>query len=471
MQTFRVSFVGKIKRTIERFGLIEKGDRIITAVSGGPDSVALLLSLYELREKIGFELALCHFRHGVRPNDFRDVEFTRDLASKFNLPFFLGEGDASSFAKERGMSLEEACRFLRYSYFEELLKREGYDKVALGHTLSDNVETFFMRILKGSSLSGLKGIPPKRGFYIRPLIEVTREDVLDFLKEVGVNFIVDETNFSERFFRNWVRLRLIPFLTGKVPSLNRIVGRVIELLREDEDYMSNIASKVIKALPIEKRGKNIYFKIDENFIQLHPAIKRRVIAGILYENFYRGEPERLMSEKMSKLLKIFGSMEGSKEFKLSGGIVLRREYEKVFIGYPESRNAEKKEVLVVGSGVYHIGDWIFNVRDAIMTEENLLNVGKFVAVFSKEKVRFPLIFRMRKEGDRIMIREGLTKKVKEFFIDKKVPYSVRDKIPLLVDSEGRVIWIVGYIQNMELLPKKDEEVIIFEARRYEGTDR
>lgn len=468
MQAFGLSLINKVLRTIRYYGMIEEGDRVLVAVSGGPDSVALLLVLDKLKDRIGFDLAVCHFRHGVRSSDYRDLEFVKDLSERLGYRIFVGEGNARELAKTENISLEEACRKLRYDFFEEVAQREDFNRVALGHTLNDNVETFFMRVLRGASLSGLKGIPPVRDRYIRPFIEVTRDEVLAFLGELGVDYLIDETNLDERILRNWVRLRLIPLIKDRVSSIERIVGRTIRLIREDEELLSSMAEEVLKKLNIDTDERGIYFKIDEDFINLHPAIKRRLISKLLYRRFFRGESSELMDDKVSRIIEILGSTEGSKRMPISRGIVLRREYDRVFIGYDEGRDFERKEVLVMGEGVYHFGEWVFNVREVSYGDGDLLNAGKFVAIFSKRKVGFPLIIRTRREGDRITIKSNLTKKVKDFFIDRKIPFSERDRIPLLVTGEDRVIWIVGYVQNTELLPEEGEPAILVEVRRHEG---
>lgn len=468
MQAFRLPLVRKVWNTIKKYKLIEKGERVLVAVSGGPDSVALFLVLYLIKDRLESDLGICHYRHGVRVDDSKDFSVAKKLSERFNVPFFCGSGDAISVSKERKKGVEEACRFLRYSFFQELAEKELYNKVATGHTLNDNVETFLMRLMMGASLEGLKGIPPKRGIFVRPLIEVTRDEIIDFLRTFGEDFIVDETNIDDRITRNWIRLKLIPFMLSRNPSLIKVIGRSLNFLREDAEYLNSIADEVYASIPFTETCKDITFDM-VHLKNLHPSLKRRVLTKLLYEKFYPGFDKALMADNVERILRMMETDKGNKEIKLKGGIVVKREYNKISIGfYEDTSKKEIREVLITGPGIYVFGEWVFAVKE-VEYDDVLQPFSRTVAIFSASKIGYPLVFRTRRDGDRIFTKVG-TKKLKDFFIDRKIPLSERDRIPILVTKDGEIIWVVGHFYRDNLKPLPGEKGIVIEGRKNESSD-
>jgi len=216
----------------KKHGLLKRGDGVIAAVSGGPDSVCLLHFLREMSRKTGFELIACHINHGIRKKTAqRDENFTKDLCLKLGIRFVSHKNDVPAFAKKHRISLEHAARKIRYKLLEKTAQRHKCNKIAAGHHLDDHVETMLINLLRGTNPKGLLGIPVKRKTegglaVIRPLLCITRAEVLEYLRQHNLDYCTDETNESEKFTRNWIRKTLLPMLETKQP---RFRAHLLEL--------------------------------------------------------------------------------------------------------------------------------------------------------------------------------------------------------------------------------------------------
>lgn len=218
--------IKKVKNTISRYGMIRFGDRVVVAVSGGVDSVCLLDVLDKLRDELGVELFVAHFDHGLRPDDDEaETRFVKSLAASLDLPFETKKAFPSMLTGAG--PLEERARNARYRFLEEVKEKFSAQKIAVGHNLNDQAETVFMRLLRGSGTSGLAGIPPVRdGHIIRPLIEISREEILTYIEQRGIKYLTDPSNFKTRFLRNRIRLELLPNLKQIQPRIIELLGRL-----------------------------------------------------------------------------------------------------------------------------------------------------------------------------------------------------------------------------------------------------
>ncbi len=449
----------KVRRTIKRFGLVERGDRVLVAVSGGPDSVCLLDVLVKLSKEMGCSLGVVHFNHRLRREAEEEERFVKELADRYDLPFFCGSSDVAKVVRERGLGVEEAARAERYNFFEQVLRKKGYDKVALGHTLSDNVETFFMRVLRGASLEGLKGIPPKRGIYVRPLIEVKRKEVREYLRNLGLDWVEDTSNQDERFLRNWVRMRLVPLLRERNPSIEDTMAFLLDGLRWDWDLVEGLVEKALSELDYRFENESLYINL-ENFT-FHEALKRHVLFRLLYQYFYPGMSGVLTTAHVEGILGLLEDKRGSKGVDLPQGIEAVREYNMLRIGL-KREDPTDSELLLMGEGVYTFGDYVFTVKVGDFSK--VIAAGRWCALFDPDRVKFPLVLRYRRPGDRLFIPGVGRKKLQDFFVDRKVPRAERERIPLLLSKDGEVLWIVGYRQREDLRPSSGKAIFI-EARR------
>src|SRR3989339_867742 len=272
-------FHRSVASTVREFKMLESKDSILVAVSGGPDSVALLLSLLHLKQAYDLSIGIAHLNHRLRGEDsLKDEEFVRDLAEQFRLPFFCEQQDVAAYAGRHRLSVEEAGREVRYDFFSRTANHHGYDKIALGHNKNDNAELVLMNLLRGSGPKGLSGIPPVRDHrYIRPLIRMTKQEILDFLKAEGQAFRMDGSNTDTAYIRNAVRLRLIPVLESDFnPDIVDALDGFSHILRQEEDYLDTEAEKYFQACLIEKQTAFLSFS-KQRLSRLHPAMVNRVI--------------------------------------------------------------------------------------------------------------------------------------------------------------------------------------------------
>ena len=276
----------KVKKTIKRYKLINKKDKIVIGVSGGPDSVALLYVLNNLKRELGLSLHIAHLDHMLREGSARDREYVQDLARRLNLPFTSARVNVKELAK-RG-SLEEIARHVRLGFLFKVVRDIKANKIALGHNLDDRAETVLMRILRGAGLYGLSAILPKRNIaayrIIRPLIEVRRKEIVAFLKQKKVKPRIDASNSENIYFRNKVRNRLLPLLEKEYnQNIKEILSNMAETVGCDYDYLSQVARRATK---------NTAAKINlKKFLKLHPAIQRLVVRQMIAK--IKGDMRRL----------------------------------------------------------------------------------------------------------------------------------------------------------------------------------
>ncbi|ACN13621.1 tRNA(Ile)-lysidine synthetase-like protein [Desulforapulum autotrophicum HRM2] len=277
--TKRTPFTEKVCRTLEVHGMVTPGDSILLGVSGGPDSVALAIALVLLRKDLGITLGIAHINHLLRDKESdRDEAFVQELARSLELPFHPLKIDVATLARERQISLEETAREVRYAFFTDLCRHNGYTRTAVGHTLDDNAELVLMNLLRGSGPRGLAGIPPVRDHWIiRPLIGHTKGEILAFLREKAQAYVVDSTNLETVFLRNRIRNELLPLLRKEYnPRITENLNRVSRIMGEEDSWMDNEAGAVFKTIRLEKKGPGVSLCLD-GFNGLLPALKRRIV--------------------------------------------------------------------------------------------------------------------------------------------------------------------------------------------------
>jgi len=282
-----------VLETINKYNLIEKGDRIVVAVSGGPDSMALLNSLYELKNLIDFEMVVCHVNHGLRENAKIDEEYVLDYCNKLNIKCFVLHADVRKEAEERKRGLEETGRIIRYEFFDKIQNQTNSNKIAIAHNSNDNVETIIMNVIRGSGLNGLKGIEAINGKYIRPLIETSRDEIEKYCKEKNLNPRHDESNDDNVYTRNKVRNIVIPYIKNELnPNIIQTITRLSQIAKDDLNYLEvQTQNAYINMILEEKFSKeNVYNNEKEakiildlkKFNKEDTAIKKRVILHAIY---------------------------------------------------------------------------------------------------------------------------------------------------------------------------------------------
>lgn len=404
--------LSKLLEMIRRYEMVQPGDRVICAVSGGADSVALLLAMYLLKAKLNIRLEAAHFNHRLRDGESdRDEAFVRQLCDRYDVTLHVGSGEVKPGKK----GLEAAARDARYGFFETL---DG--KIATAHTADDNTETVLMHLVRGSGLKGLGGISPVRGKLIRPMLLVTREQVLAFLEEYHQPFVTDSSNETDAFLRNRLRHRVMPLLREENPRLSENVSAMAMRLRCDEEALEQ---------SVDSAGE-----LDVQQVKtMHPAVRSRVISSFLKQNGVR-EPD---ADDIAKTEALLFSGKPSAKAVFSGGITVCRRYDKLVRVCQE---APITQIPLQYPGVTELPQLGLRIRC-----EEAASVRNGPSVFTVH-TRGQLVVRHREAGDAVTLAGG-TKSLKKLFIEKKIPADTRDRVPVIADEQG-VLGIYGIGPNL-----------------------
>ena len=248
----------KVRKTIREYNLIEKNDSIVVGVSGGPDSMTLLSILLKLKEEFNLKIYVAHVNHMLRENAIKDEEYVKEFCKKNNIEMFIKKANISEIAKKEKIGLEEAGRNARYNFFEEILKNTESNKIAIAHNLNDKVETIIMNTLRGSGVSGLKGIEAKRKKYIRPLIEIERYEIEKYCIENKINPRHDESNDDNTYTRNKIRNIVIPYIKNEFnPNIIKTLNRLSEIIKEEDEYVQSKTEKIFKEILLTNEKNKI----------------------------------------------------------------------------------------------------------------------------------------------------------------------------------------------------------------------
>lgn len=430
----------KVARTLSEYGMVAPGDLVVAGVSGGPDSVCLLDCLHRLAGNFRLSVIVAHFDHGLRPaEDSFETAFVRHVAEALGLPF------ATNYTLPEirpGASREEQARLARYRFLEEVKHRYGATRIAVGHTKDDQAETVLMRLLRGSGTAGLAAIPPMRGeTVIRPLINVTRKEVLDYLNSRGLDAVQDSSNTGNLYLRNRIRHELMPLLTGYQPRLVERLARTAEILRKDDDCLASIAASWIETHGTEEED-SCWIPVCR-WRKLHPALRIRVLRRLID----RESSLRRISER--HLTAISRLAEGEKpqgRINLPGALLAERSYNRLHITRHTKGQVPFRHELK-GPGKFSFPETGWEVRIEECTLPAIFSGNPFDAWFDMNLLSFPLVLRCMKPGDRF-VPLGMTgsRKVKDFFIDLKVPAEKRASTPLLASGE-HILWVCGFRQD------------------------
>lgn len=243
----------RVLETIKQYNLIEPKDKIVLGVSGGPDSMSMLIILNELSKILDFNIYVAHINHGIRQNAEIDEEYVKKWCQKLGIEFFALHANVLELAKEKKLGVEETGRKVRYDFFEEIALKVGAQKIAIAHNKNDNVETIIMNMLRGSGTKGLCGIEPKQGKYIRPLIEIERSEIEEFCKQEDLDPRIDESNFENEYTRNKIRNIVIPYIKNEFnPNIINTVSRLSSIVREEEEYINKQTENEYKNILVEE---------------------------------------------------------------------------------------------------------------------------------------------------------------------------------------------------------------------------
>jgi tRNA(Ile)-lysidine synthase len=435
--------VKKVKNTLCRYSMIMPGDRVIVAVSGGPDSVCLLDILHELKDDFRLELIVAHFDHGFRPGeDEAETHFVESLAGALNLFFETKRADQN--VGEGRASTEEMARNARYQFLEEVQERFFAHKIALGHSLNDQAETVLMRLLRGSGPSGLAGIPPYRDDrIIRPLIEVARSEIERYIERRGLKYMTDSSNLETHYLRNRIRLELIPLLKEYQPRIVELLGQTADIMRKDDQWLETMAEGWVKEKSETKDNGEIHIPVSP-FITLPKALRCRVIRHVLRTT--GGGLRRVSLRHISAINRMAERERPQSQVSLPNRLIAKRVYDNlVFTTLMEDKGSNEFWYPLYGPGSFHLeaGQCIVSLEE--LEGVSLADAGASpgIVFLDGDRITYPLVIRSLRPGDRF-IPLGMTghKKLKDFFIDLKIPSEARARIPILT-CNNIPIWICG----------------------------
>ncbi|MEO0022716.1 MAG: tRNA lysidine(34) synthetase TilS, partial [candidate division WOR-3 bacterium] len=277
----KLSVVHRFIDTIEEYQLLERGGHVLAGISGGADSVCLLDLLRLIAPRYKLRISGIHINHGIRVNADQDEMFVRNLTQQWDIRLVVVKVDTPSFARKHRMSLETAARRLRYLHYQRTAKRLACNRVALGHTADDNLETVIHNLARGAGLRGLCGIPVHRDIFIRPLIKITRKEIRSYLEARSLKWVEDETNTDVRYTRNLIRLQIIPVMEKINPAVRENVLRTGELLRSEDCFLEDLAQKALSRIG-KSNSKRVLIDI-KRFNSYNVVLKRRIIRLIAPE--------------------------------------------------------------------------------------------------------------------------------------------------------------------------------------------
>ncbi|TAL26609.1 MAG: tRNA lysidine(34) synthetase TilS [Nitrospirae bacterium] len=452
----------KLTTTLVKHSMLHERDRVLVGLSGGPDSVCLLHLLNRLKEEYKLDIRALYIDHGLRPDETpSEIEFCKGLCEKLGIPFITKSIDVKGYAAESGINKQEAARELRYKIFEDIALEIGANKIALAHNADDQAETFFMRILRGSGTKGLAGIPPVRGKIIRPLIEVERSEIEEFLDESSQDYAIDSSNLRKDYFRNWLRLSVMPEFKKQNPDLIRTTSRVIEIVREEDNYLELIVTKTLMKLIPKKTDKRIdLFLVPlENMdkVILRRVLRRAIdaVKGLKGIGFVHIEDIIALVKKGTSGDRIY-LPKGIRVIKGYSTLILTSEQPSKLGTYSLDVPGE---VILKEAGVLmkadFLGDQLSSVSDQ-KKEKLLLNA---------DKIKTPLTVRGRKAGDFFYPAGfGKRKKLQDYFVDEKIPRDERDSIPIVLSGDD-IVWVGEYRQDERFkVTAETKKIIMLEIK-------
>lgn len=475
----------QVENSIRTEGLIRAGERIVVAVSGGPDSMALLHVLFVLSKPYHLQLVAAHVNHCFRGEESDlEAETVRRYAAELGIPCEIGRIDVPAYIQETGMNAQAAARTKRYGFLFETAVRHRARKVALAHHADDQAETMLMRFLRGTGPSGLTGIPVKRIEnkleLIRPLLRIYKTELERYCRLHEIPVCRDSSNALRKYFRNEVRLDVLPYLRRFNDKLPEALNRLADLMQAEDDWMEAEAARhFTRFVEVKRSDYAVECRIDaSDFRALHLALQRRVIKLILNYVFTDSD---MADFNRIEIVRQAVARDRGEAFRLDLGdeIQMVREYDDIRFARPASLQksysydiSQTAERILIPEAELELECGVISMADAVhWKERHSASDKRDEAVFDLDGLVFPLSVRSRRPGDR-MAPYGLkgTKKVKDMFVDEKLAPARRDTIPLVLDADGRIIWIPGVRRSSLALVSEQTSRVFYMKVRHLQTD-
>jgi tRNA(Ile)-lysidine synthase len=437
------SLLQQVQQTMQDYQMVAPGYTVLVAVSGGPDSMVLLHTLWRLRVPLALKLCVAHLNHQMRSDATEDAQFVEDTARHLDIYCISKSIDVPTYQRQHKLSSEDAARQVRYAFLRATAAQLGADRIAVGHTADDQAETILLHLLRGSGLRGLCGMPPIRALIIRPLIRVLRRDVLEYLRTHRLPSREDSTNDQRQYTRNRIRLDLLPTLQRRYnPRLVQALCTTAQLLADDEAALQAMAHQHFVLARLPSAPEQIQLQIGA-LTPLPPTLQRRVLREALNEMM--GNLQGVTSAHVTALRALLRPSVGHKWLQLPRGVVVERSYEVLRIHRQGRTAALDVDVPLPIPGVCRIDALGVTIVSDLFQPKAA--AGPFptgeVTWLDAERVGQSARVRTRRPGDRLQpLGSSYPRKLKAFLIDAKVPRVIRDRLPLVVSSTG-IAWVAG----------------------------
>ncbi|MBD7910976.1 MULTISPECIES: tRNA lysidine(34) synthetase TilS [Clostridium] len=456
---------------IEKNELIRKGDGIVVGLSGGPDSTCLLHLLCSIKDEMNLKIAAVHVNHMFRGDDADgDQRFSEEISKAFDVEFFYKKIDVSRYGRENGLSSETAGREIRYNYFNEIMNKLKFSKIATAHNANDQVETILMRIMRGTGLEGLGGIPVKReNRYIRPILFMKREEIEQYCKVHKLNPRIDETNLERLYSRNKVRLDMIPYMKENFnEDIIETINRMSLLLQEDNKFILEEVDSRYKESCFRENDKVVICK---KAFEYNSSIIKRIIRKAIKE--VNGDKYDVELKHIMEVVEL-SKLETGKKIDLPRGVSAENVYGDICIRLKKSTIGSDCDEIILNKNELHgreiiFRSYIFNF-EVINNEKNIsLDKNNEIKYFNYDSINGNIIIRQRKNGDKInpLGMKG-SKKLKDIFIDMKIPKENRELIPIIQFDEN-IAWVFSIkISELYKVTEKTKKVLKISVRRKEN---
>jgi tRNA(Ile)-lysidine synthase len=445
--------------------MFPQGARVLVALSGGPDSIALLDILRELERRGELTVAaIGHFNHQLRGREADDDElFCVALGTGLGIPVEVGRADVRGLARAERKSIEDAARTARYAFLDDAADRTGADVIAVGHTRDDQAETFLLRLLRGAGPRGLAGIHPRAGRVVRPLLEIPRDELRSYVRDQQLAFRTDASNVDVDIPRNRIRHELLPWLETFTPGVAAVLAREAAVARDDEDRLHEEAIDLAGLIVLTTDGR---VELDAAALRALPRALASRVARMAME---RAAPGRFVGyEHIERALELAGE-DSAGSVSLPGHVATRSGSRIVFGARLDPAFSNFFRIPLSIPGEVTVPGWAVSAHlpegDAPWVQTNSR------VVVDSGRLKLPLAVRSRRPGDRFRPKglAGRSRKLQDVLVDEKVPRAERDLLPLVVDANDRIVWIAGHAVGEDFgVTEPSQAVIFLKVRRLGG---
>ena len=429
-------FEYELLKFIKRENMILPGEKIVLAVSGGADSVAMMYAMAKLRSELKADFFVAHLNHMIRPEADEEGPAVCEMAGELGMECLVGKKNVLKYKDEnKSLSLEEAARIVRYEFFEEALKKFKADKLATAHHLSDLAENFFIRLFRGSGIGGLVGMRPVNGKYIKPFLFLDEETIREYVTIRRLSFFEDKTNQDIKYVRNKIRHKLIPFIKSEFcPDIEAKIQQTVQILEGYQDFVRIEVQKLFEKVYRDDKGNS--------FFDLKSLNVNRLLLKEMAKEALRQRDISISSAKIESMVKK-KKKDGPGQLNLGKGFFVVKFDDTLMVGKkPFVREWKEKKIKI--NSITYVEELPLKIKASLKDYDGYLGNGVSEAVVDADKIKFPIFLRKVRKGERVQPL-GMNQKKDAISIlkDKKVPFFLRDKYPVVSQSDGEILWIVG----------------------------